>query len=650
MGPIPDDLGPDHRGASRDAVAVRHAEALRLLAERGGRLLAGVVEARESRLSVRCQRGHDFSSSLLLLRRGHWCRRCAVDSRKYRGPSSIDAMRALAISQGGECLSTDYHGSGSPLEWRCGLGHTWKAKPANISQGRWCPYCARLKRSRKHTVEFCQMVAEERGGKFLDAEFGGSTASHRWQCEHGHEWTTTLKSVREGKWCHVCGGSVRITLDDARRLASSRGGSVHSLVREGRHLRGEWECAHGHRWVASYNAVSSKGSWCPECSSGLGERLCRAVFEQLFSRPFPRVRPDWLLSPEGNRMELDGCCAELSLAFEHQGVQHYKDVAGMQRGGDLARRQMLDAYKRAACAERGIVLIEVPDVHTMVGVRRLAAYVHDACVGAGVPPDHGAHAAPIDYRAAYLTNDAVDTTRQLSRRADERGGMLVSELYLGHREKLHWRCSAGHEWYALPQSILAGYWCLRCSRASRRTTEAEIARLVATKGGVVLKVGADGSVGLRCREGHEWTVQSAHNLQRSWCPNCAGNSAIGLEWVQEYATSRGGLCLSGVYMNNISPLLLRCAMGHEWSANAIVLRRGGWCRRCASRKTERVVESIQGIICAKNGELLGLEWVASKSRQYAMLRCAAGHEWSTVPSVLRRGGWCPVCARESRPR
>ena len=50
-------------------------------------------------------------------------------------------MQALARSRGGACLSIDYLGQGDKLEWRCKDGHRWRATPASIKYGSWCPHC-----------------------------------------------------------------------------------------------------------------------------------------------------------------------------------------------------------------------------------------------------------------------------------------------------------------------------------------------------------------------------------------------------------------------------------------------------------------------------------------------------------------------------
>lgn len=61
-----------------------------------------------------------------------------VGSEEY----TIDDMRELAESRGGQCLSTEFSGIGSKLKWKCGFGHEWEATPVCVKAGHWCPECA----------------------------------------------------------------------------------------------------------------------------------------------------------------------------------------------------------------------------------------------------------------------------------------------------------------------------------------------------------------------------------------------------------------------------------------------------------------------------------------------------------------------------
>ena len=57
-----------------------------------------------------------------------------------------------------------------------------------------------------------------------------------------------------------------------------------------------------------------------------------------------------------------------------------------------------------------------------------------------------------------------------------------------------------------------------------------------------------------------------------------------IEEMQEVAVERGGRCLSEVYLGSITHLEWECAEGHRWRAIPNNVRRGGWCPICARRR------------------------------------------------------------------
>ncbi len=71
-------------------------------------------------------------------------------------------------------------------------------------------------------------------------------------------------------------------------------------------------------------------------------------------------RPDWLVSSQGERLELDFYIPELDIAIEVQGKQHYTFVPHfhLSRNG-FSEQLRRDREKRYLCDRKGITLLEV---------------------------------------------------------------------------------------------------------------------------------------------------------------------------------------------------------------------------------------------------------------------------------------------------
>ena len=97
------------------------------------------------------------------------------------------------------------------------------------------------------------------------------------------------------------------------------------------------------------------------------EPECRRIFEELFRRPFKKVRPDFLKNPLATgpnkthqNLELDGYDGQ-RLAFEHHGKQHYEFPNAFHKTEkDFEYQLQKDDFRRRRCRALGIVLIEIP--------------------------------------------------------------------------------------------------------------------------------------------------------------------------------------------------------------------------------------------------------------------------------------------------
>ena len=120
----------------------------------------------------------------------------------------------------------------------------------------------------------------------------------------------------------------------------------------------EWKCKRGHVWFAKPNDIQSN-HWCPYCNGpSKGEKIFRLIIEKITHKEFPKVRPSWLLSEKGNRLEIDGFNEENGLGFEYQGKQHFEFDGYIHRTkAKFMETKKHDRIKKRICDEKGYLIL-----------------------------------------------------------------------------------------------------------------------------------------------------------------------------------------------------------------------------------------------------------------------------------------------------
>jgi hypothetical protein len=507
--------------------------------------------------------------------------------------------------------------------------------------------------SKKLTIKDMKTLAKERGGKCLSNEYINSQTRLLWQCKKGHEWQAAPADVRRGYWCGKCkrrGQSGKYKIEELQELARSRGGECLSKEHKNQKTKLRWRCAHGHEWEATPSGVIHQGQWCPTCATGIGERITRAYFEQLFKKKFPSVRPKFLEVESGRCLQLDGYCKSLKLAFEHQGMHHYEParygvISASSANKKHKTTKLFDKIKKRRCKELGITLIEVPEIPRLMKVADLRSFLSEQCLASDFKFPSNFDETPIDLKAAYSAShqkEALDEMRQI---AKERKGKCLSTEYLNNNSHLSWKCHKGHEWQATPASVKhALSWCPKCSGRARLDIE-EIKALAKKKGGECLSeeyINNKLPLLWRCKKGHEWitTVDSVRG--GSWCHECGGVKGLSIELAKEIAQIRGGECLSNSYKNKTENLKWRCELGHEWEASLDHIKNAGsWCHICSGHK-RITIDELRELAESRDGKCLSPRYLGQKTK--LRWRCSKGHEWRAAPgNIKNQNQWCPEC-------
>lgn len=620
-------------------------------AAKGGKCLSRSYLNSKIPLRWECSQKHRWDASFDNIRAGKWCPDCSGRRRL-----TIEDMHTEAKKRRGACLSTEYVTAHTPLRWKCKDGHIWEATGGSVrNRGTWCPFCSGR---RNLSLSVLQEMAREMGGKLLSSTYNNNATPLHWECKNRHRWSAPAVSIRSGYWCKRChlddwSPKHKLSLERLQALAESRGGKCLATAYKKTGTSVLWSCSDGHTWQATASNVI-KGTWCPECSAGVSERICRVFFETLFGLPFPKSRPDWLRG-EKRCLELDGYCEKLKIAFEHQGEQHYSvNYIGGDSTDTLALQLQTDALKKRLCSKHGVRLFAIPQIGARTPLNSVRDVIKHFCLKYKIRLPKGFSTREVDLRRAYSPH----RIKELEELAQNKGGRLLSEIFYGEDGWHQWQCAQGHEWRARAKAIRRGAWCHDCAGNKKNSLE-DCHRLAREKNGLCISmtyVNARASMMWECHKGHQWQASCQLIKRGAWCPHCAGNAKGTLQVVRDWAQARGGNCLSVAYVNSSSLLQWQCNKKHKWLASFGNVKGGTWCRRCSydSRKTafarirstgyERgSIESMRLIAESRNGKCLSKTYLASTRK--LDWQCSKKHCWSATPGNIKNGHWCPTCGR-----
>ncbi len=115
---------------------------------------------------------------------------------------TLEDCKIEARDRDGLCLSDSYKNVRTLMSWQCSKGHIWQARLQDIRSGTWCRQCSII--NKRLTIDECHRLADTHGGKCLSLEVNNCQEKLTWQCKLDHSWTSTMISVKTGRWCKKC--------------------------------------------------------------------------------------------------------------------------------------------------------------------------------------------------------------------------------------------------------------------------------------------------------------------------------------------------------------------------------------------------------------------------------------------------------------
>jgi hypothetical protein len=258
---------------------------------------------------------------------------------------TLEECQKLALERGGKCLSQEYINNSTKMLWECSKGHQWKAKFSHILyRKQWCPYCC----GNIKGLEDLQKLAETKNAELISDKYINRKTHYLWKCKNNkdHLWLSTIDTFKRCQGCIYCYGNKQKTIEDCKILAQKYNGQFLSNECKNTQQKYLWKCINGHEFLTSYNTVRN-GHWCPFCNHPHSKPELEIL--HFVKNMFPDADHAGRGILGNNKFQLDVYIPSLKKAIEFDGYYH-----------KFPRQIQFDSIKNQLCKEMGIGLLRIP--------------------------------------------------------------------------------------------------------------------------------------------------------------------------------------------------------------------------------------------------------------------------------------------------
>jgi tRNA(Arg) A34 adenosine deaminase TadA len=222
-----------------------------------------------------CKSGHEWIAKVRDRSAGRDCPICS-NRQVLAGYNDLASTnQALSKQADGWDPTRTTEKSGKIVNWKCELGHSWKAQIASRSYGAGCPICSGniVLAGFNDLATTNPDLAAEADGWDPTTVSSGSNKSVDWHGTCGHNWRAIVVNRISGSGCPICAGkSVLVGFNDLAttkpEIAAQADGWDPTTVTANSHKKVSWKCGLGHSWKAPV-ANRSNGTGCPICSGNI---------------------------------------------------------------------------------------------------------------------------------------------------------------------------------------------------------------------------------------------------------------------------------------------------------------------------------------------------------------------------------------------
>ena len=273
---------------------------------------------------------------------------------------------------GSKCLATEYISINTKISFQCKESHVWSARWDDIKTNHWCPICSgKAKLNINIMQEFAASKISRDGLKIAKCnsiEYINNHTKLNWTCQECiKNFNMTYNDAQHGYWCPHCAGHAKLTINMMCLFAASkisrdglRTAKCNSIEYINNHTKLNWTCEEcSKKFDMTYNSAQNS-CWCSHCAT-----LCyinETASYKILTKLIGGFEREYTINCNDHKYKLDGYNEKLKLAFEYNGIQHYKYNKHFHKNNiqKFEQQKQRDIEKINYCLENHITLITIP--------------------------------------------------------------------------------------------------------------------------------------------------------------------------------------------------------------------------------------------------------------------------------------------------
>lgn len=413
--------------------------------------------------------GNEFKMTPFNVKNGQWS---PYESGTVRDKSyHIKILNDIVISKGGKIKDGEVYVSGiSKMTFIDKLGNEFKMTPKAVKRGQWSPYeSGSVYSDNDYHMEIILNIALSKGGRVKDGQYYTSNTKKMIFIDKlGNEFSMIPSCIKRNQWSPYESKNVRDSnyhMKELQGIVLSKGGKIKDGEK---YINSVTKMTFidqlGNEFKMTPKSVK-RGRW-SSFEQNCYEHVCRQIIEKIYGKKFPS---NWevLKRRNGNRLQLDGYCEELNIAFEYQGIQH---TVGWGKSATLMKKslqgiQERDWEKKEKCKEKGIFLIEV---NYYKKINNYQDMVKQTLLD--IKKSYQQNNKDIPLFINYIKKDdiVIDLSKishlvimqqEVERLCEVKGGKVKDgERYVGSHIKMICIDKSGNEFSIAPSSLKRGGW------------------------------------------------------------------------------------------------------------------------------------------------------------------------------------------------